>query len=82
MRRLIGNEEIDCDVVTRTRLGLRKGSSAPTEYLTDTVYPALFDRLDGADTEQVRQLRTDAAEDRAHSTARVGKWNASGIARD
>lgn len=82
MRRLIGNDEIDRDDVTRTRLGLGRASTARTRFLTDTVYPALLDRLDGVDAMQVRQLRVDAANDRARSSAHVAKWSASGLAQD
>jgi hypothetical protein len=41
MRRLIANNEIDRDSVTRTRLGLGKASAARTRLLTDTIYPGL-----------------------------------------
>lgn len=82
MRRLIGNEEIDREAVTKTRLGLGKASTARTRFLTDTVYPALLDGLGGNEAAQVRQLRADAADDRARSSAHVGKWNASSIAQD
>lgn len=82
MRRLIANNEIDRDSVTRTRLGLGKASAARTRLLTDTIYPALLSRLTGAEATQVRDLQTAASADRARSSAHVAKWSAVGIARD
>ena len=82
MRGLIANNDIDRDAVTRTRLGLSKASATRTTFLTDTVYPALLDTLAGTEAAQVRRLRTEAANDRARSSAHVAKWSAAGIAQD
>ena len=82
MRGLIANDALDRDMVTRTRLGLSKASTARSRFLTETVYPSLLDTLPGSDAAQVRQLQADAANDRAHSSAHVSKWNALSIAQD
>lgn len=82
MRGLIANEEIDRDAVTRTRLELGKASIARTKLLTDTVYSALIDTLVATKAAQVRRLRVDASDDRARSSAHVGKRNAATIAQD
>ena len=82
MRGLIANDRIDRDAVTRTRLGLGKASTARTRFLMDTVYPALLDTLAVTEAAQVRQLRVDASDDRARSSAHIGKWNAATIAQD
>lgn len=82
MRELIASDEIDRDAVTRTRLGLGKASTARTRYLTEAVYPALLDTLADTEAARVRQLRFDGADDRARSSAHVGKWNTSAITQD